>query len=93
MLKELFQFVVDNYMTEEKKVSSASALYRVLVDELPNAIGSIFPFRTDLKFKGSMGQGNKTDYPWVSILNKNITTSTTTGLYIVYLFKKDMSGF
>ena len=93
MLKELFQFVLDNYITEEKKVSSASALYRVLVAELPNAIGSIFPFRTDLKFKGSMGQGNKTDYPWVSILNKNITTSTTTGLYIVYLFKKDMSGF
>ena len=93
MLKELFQFVLDNYITEEKKVSSASALYRVLVAELPNAIGSIFPFRTDLKIKGSMGQGNKTDYPWVSILNKNITTSTTTGLYIVYLFKKDMSGF
>ena len=93
MLKELFQFVLDNYITEEKKVSSASALYRVLVTELPNAIGSIFPFRMDLKFKGSMGQGNKTDYPWVSILNKNITTSTTTGLYIVYLFKKDMSGF
>ena len=93
MLKELFQFVLDNYISEEKKVTSASALYRVLVTELPNAIGSIFPFRMDLKFKGSMGQGNKTDYPWVSILNKNITTSTTTGLYIVYLFKKDMSGF
>ena len=50
MLKELFQFVLDNYITEEKKVSSASALYRVLVAELPNTIGSIFPFRTDLKF-------------------------------------------
>ena len=93
MLKELFQFVLDNYITEEKKVSSASALYRVLVGELRNAIRSIFPFRKDLEVKGSMGQGNKTDYPWVSILNKNITSTTKTGLYIVYLFKKDMSGF
>ena len=93
MLKESFQFVLNNYITEEKKVSSASELYSVLVAELPNAIRSIFPFRKDLIVKGSMGQGNKTDYPWVSILNKNITSTTTTGLYIVYLFKKDMSGF
>lgn len=93
MLKELFQFVLDNYITEEKKVSSASALYRVLVDEIRIEIRSIFPFRKDLIVKGSMGQGNKTDYPWVSTLNKNITSTTKTGLYIVYLFKKDMSGF
>ena len=93
MLKELFQFVLDNYITEEKKVSSASALYRVLVDEIRIEIRSIFPFRKDLIVKGSMGQGNKTDYPWVSTLNTNITSTTKTGLYIVYLFKKDMSGF
>ena len=93
MLKELFQFVLDNYITEEKKVSCASALYRVRVDEIRIEIRSIFPFRKDLIVKGSMGQGNKTDYPWVSTLNKNITSTTKTGLYIVYLFKKDMSGF
>ena len=93
MLKELFQFVLDNYITNEKKVSSASALYRVLVDEIRIEIRSIFPFRKDLIVKGSMGQGNKTDYPWVSILNKNITFTTKTGRYIVYLFKKDMSSF
>lgn len=40
-----------------------------------------------------MGQGNRTDYPWISILNRNITTSTQRGLYVVYLFKSDMSGF
>ena len=40
-----------------------------------------------------MGQGNKTDYPWIAILNKNITITTQKGLYIVYLFKSDMSGF
>ena len=93
MLKESFQFVLDNYITEDKKVSNASHLYDELVHEIPMAIRSIFPFRKDLTVKGSMGQGNKTDYPWVSILNRNITVSTKFGLYIVYLFKKDMSGF
>lgn len=93
MLKESFQFVLNNYITEDKKVSNASHLYDELVHEIPMAIRSIFPFRKDLTVKGSMGQGNKTDYPWVSILNRNITASTKFGLYIVYLFKKDMSGF
>ena len=93
MLKESFQFVLDNYITEDKKVSNASQLYDKLVHEIPMAIRSIVPFRKDLTVKGSMGQGNKTDYPWVSILNRNITVSTKFGLYIVYLFKKDMSGF
>ena len=93
MLKDSFQFVLDNYITEDTKVSNASHLYDKLVHEIPMAIRSIFPFKKDLTAKGSMGQGNKTDYPWVSILNRNITTSTKFGLYIVYLFKKDMSGF
>ena len=92
MLKKDFQFILDNYITEDQKVSSASPLYHVLVHELPHAIEEISK-RQDLTVKGSMGQGNKTDYPWVSILNKDITRSTKYGLYMVYLFKKDMSGF
>ncbi len=93
MLRDYFQFVLDNYITNDKTVSNSSRLYDELVHEIPLAIKSIFPFRKDLTAKGSMGQGNKTDFPWVSILNRNITTSTKFGLYIVYLFKKDMSGF
>ena len=93
MLNDSFQFVLDNYITQERKVSNASKLYDELVHSIPMFIRSVFPFRQDLTIKGSMGQGNKTDYPWVSILNRNITTSTKYGLYIVFLFKKDMSGF
>lgn len=93
MLNKSFQFVLDNYTTEDKKVSSASHLYDELIHEIPLKIKSIIPFRKDLTVKGSMGQGNKTDYPWISVLNRNITVSTKFGLYIVYLFKKEMSGF
>lgn len=93
MLKESFQYILDNYITEDKKVSNASHLYDVLIHDIPASIKSIIPIRRDLAVKGSMGQGNKTEYPWVSILNRNITSSTKFGLYIVYLFKKDMSGF
>ena len=30
-----------------------------------------------------MGQGNKTQYPWIAIMDKNITQSTQYGLYII----------
>ena len=40
-----------------------------------------------------MGQGNKTQYSWIAKMGKNITQSTQYGLYIVYLFKRDMTGF
>ena len=93
MLKDSFQFVLDNYITKDTRVSNASHLYDELVHEIPMAIRSIFPFRKDLFIKGGMGQGNKTDYPWIVVCNRNITVSAKFGLYIVYLFKKDMSGF
>jgi len=93
MLKDSYQYILDNYIAEDKKVSNASQLYQELVYSIPSQIRSIFIKRKDLTVKGSIGQGNKTDYPWVSVLNRNITTSTKFGLYVVYLFKKDMSGF
>lgn len=94
MLADKFQYILSNYISPGKKVSNSTEVYSILVNEIPQEIKEFNPFRsTGYIVKGSMGQGNKTDYPWISILNRNITTSTKYGLYVVYLFKKDMSGF
>lgn len=42
------------------------------------------------KIKGTVGQGRTVEVPWVAIMRRKITTSTTRGLYIVYLFSADM---
>jgi len=47
----------------------------------------------DYLIRASVGQANKAKYPWIAIFNKNITTTATKGLYIVCLFKSDMTGF
>ncbi|PFQ65436.1 hypothetical protein COK18_08620 [Bacillus cereus] len=39
---------------------------------------------------GSAGQGNWASVPSIAVLNKNITTSTQRGYYIMYLFSEDM---
>jgi len=48
--------------------------------------------RPSLLVKGSIGQGNWAAIPWLAILDRRITTSTTHGLYVVFLFRSDMRG-
>ena len=93
MVCELFNFILNNYNNGFKNAERIDPNYDVLIHQIPEALNTIFPFRQDLLVVGSCGIGQKTDYPWVAIFNKNITTSAKRGLYIVYLFKKDMSGF
>lgn len=38
---------------------------------------------------GSVGKGRATKTPWIAILDKEITTSTREGVYIVFLFSSD----
>lgn len=91
-MSKLFKYILENYNDGSEKVDSSTELYKVLTKTLPNKIGYTLGI-SDLIVKGSMGQGNKTQYPWIAIMNKNITQSTQYGLYMVYLFKRDMTGF
>lgn len=91
-METLFQNILDDYRDGSVRVDSLTDIYRDLVNRLPKEIRE-FLDRGDLLVKGAMGQGNKSSYPWITILNKNITTSTQNGLYIAYLFRRDMSGF
>lgn len=93
MLKELFDFVLDNYVNEYRNAERSDPNYDVLIHQIPMGLNMVFPTRRDLLVSGSCGIGQKTDYPWVAVFNKNVTSSAKRGLYIVYLFKKDMSGF
>lgn len=43
--------------------------------------------------KASVGAGNWANVPWLSILDPEVTTTTQDGIYPVYLFKADGTGF
>ncbi|MDE7221804.1 MAG: DUF3578 domain-containing protein [Ureaplasma sp.] len=91
-MKRMFQKILDEYIDGSLKVDSSSEVYNTLIREIPNELTRMLN-RKDLLIKGSMGQGNKTQYPWVAIMNRSLTNTTQKGLYIVYLFKKNMTGF
>lgn len=74
------------------KVDSTSDLYDLIVRQLPQQIRQLL--NSDVyRVKGSIGQGNMTTHPWVSIINPNITTTTQEGLYVVILFNASFSAF
>ena len=54
------------------------------------AIPSVVPRR--IKVVPSVGKGNWASVPWISMLDPRATDTTQKGVYIVYLFRGDMSG-
>lgn len=77
---------------KDLKVDSDSTLYDLIVRKLPSQIRDVIN-NDDLRVKGSIGQGNITTHPWISILNPEITTSTQEGLYVVILFNASFTSF
>jgi hypothetical protein len=48
--------------------------------------------RPDIVTKWSLGKGVWANVPWISFLNKMVTTSTQSGTYVVLLIAEDLSA-
>ena len=49
----------------------------------------MFP-ESKYKITGSIGKGRVAFCPWIAIMNKEVTTSTQNGVYLVFLFSQDL---
>ena len=58
---------------------------------VPAILRELFPLNT-YKIKGSIGQGRITQCPWIAIMNTKETNSTQEGVYLVFLFSKDLQN-
>lgn len=68
-------------------------IQRVIKKTLPFQIQSALNLDPNqYKIVGSYGIGNLTETPWIAIFDREITESAQRGFYIVFLFRKDMSG-
>lgn len=81
----------------DKAISFENAVTTSDIDkDVSNLITKIIPQElisylnnNDYIVNGSIGKGLATRSPWIAILDKNITTSTREGVYIVFLFSSD----
>jgi hypothetical protein len=61
---------------------------------LENALASLpgIQRRPHLRVRASPGQGNWANVPWVALFDDRETNSIQRGVYVVFLFRQDMSG-
>lgn len=74
------------------KVNNVDEFKRQIITKtIPDILGQVFD-PNQYVIKGSVGAGRQTTTPWVAIMDKQITTSTQKGVFIVFLFRSDMKG-
>lgn len=92
--REALQRILADYRkaATESKFSGGHPIVRALEDasRALAAIPSVVPRK--MKVVPSAGKGNWASVPWISILDPRETDTTQKGVYIVYLFRGDMSG-
>lgn len=87
-----FKYILENYLMQKKLPLANNSLAREIRNKLPELL-SIEINRADYSFKGSVGQGQWAEIPWICMFNEKVSSKTTEGIYIAILFKSDMSGF
>lgn len=90
-LREKFLTVMDEYLKARTERFAGHKMGSFVRNEMTTEITRL-PFIDHSQYvvTGSVGQGNWAAVPWLAIMNKDITTSTQRGYYIVYLFSEDM---
>ena len=93
MLGRHFFEAAQNFKAEAKvglSNTTAVAAKEYICQKIPADIWELGLERRVYKIKGTVGQGRTVEVPWIAVMNKSITTSTTRGIYVVYLISSDM---
>jgi len=92
MITELFTRLLNVYSRiPGQKVALDDLDFQLSVNDIPNAIKPIVGDQYHVF--GSCGKGIKSIIPWIAITIPDITKTATHGIYLVYLVKKDLSGY
>ncbi|WP_411954772.1 MrcB family domain-containing protein [Alkalibacillus sp. S2W] len=92
-INEAFHFILHNYLKAKEEPFSEHKMGKHVRDTTTsNIINGLNLNQHHFMVKGSIGNGNWAEIPWVSVFSRSLTTTATRGYYIVFLFNADMSG-
>lgn len=86
-----FRHCFDNAKTFENALKTSdidSEISDIISKKIPKELLNILGDNSFI-VNGSVGKGLATKTPWIAILDKDITSSTREGVYIVFLFSSD----
>lgn len=87
LIKEFSQ----RYPEDSRSKFGQNRSFEIITKQLPEEIRRLCEINTNIfRTYGSAGTGNWAEIPWLAVLDKEITSSTRTGYYVVLLFSKDL---
>jgi 5-methylcytosine-specific restriction enzyme A len=91
-LSTAFNLVLENYPAQKWNAFTGNDLAAFIRTDLPQLVRSVIGDDDRYSVKGSAGQGNWANCPWVAVFDKLITRTAQRGYYVVYLFQEDFEG-
>jgi 5-methylcytosine-specific restriction protein A len=92
-LREDLEYILHNYSEAKREDFSSHPLARFVRHSFVERLNRETQLNKEKYLvTGSVGQGQWATVPWVSCFDRTITTSATSGKFVVFLFKADMSG-
>ncbi len=94
-LHDAFAYVLDHYVaarTSERIGKSSSTWQRLMSIPPTLAATSVVRAHPRIQVRASAGQGGWARIPWVALLHADATSTTRDGIYVIFLFREDMSG-
>lgn len=85
MLAQLLQQFAATYPALKKQDFCYSDSTEIITSLIPDNLDSSVNQGDKYIIRGSVGQGNWAETPWVAILDKNVTLSTQNGYYVCFL--------
>ena len=96
-IHDILNKIMNDYLKKikEENCNSQSSMYQLVVNEtkqiITKNIEQMNIIDMELEVKSSCGKGGWTYNPWIAIFNPKITKTIQEGVYIVYLFSRDMN--
>jgi len=89
-LAETFKRFVELFVNERTQTFGGNLSIALIHQQAPEIISEIVN-DDSYKVYGSVGTGAWAEIPWVAVLDKEISTTTQNGYYLVYLFDKTLN--
>ncbi len=91
-LKAGFERVLAEYQNARAHGTTDHEMARFVAEDLEEAVRRIVDDDARYKVKGSAGQGNVAKGPWIAVFDRTVTENATSGYYVVFLFREDLTG-
>lgn len=93
-LNVAFKRLLDEYLIEKGKSFKGNELGHFVRNEFVEILNETMSLDESKYYvSASVGQGVWATIPWICCFDRSVSISATSGYYLVYLFKEDMSGF